>query len=104
MVDIVNTDALVAGWLCAHHLLLAFFVVVAVYVKGSWWATEDVLRTSDPAREGLMKVRQCNFKWTSLQNRFTNWHPYYHVNNLKQSSPVEWFSRTALPKSGRRGA
>ncbi|XP_073083228.1 protein FAM169B isoform X2 [Manis javanica] len=31
--------------------------VVAVYVKGSWWATEDVLRTSDPAREGLMKVQ-----------------------------------------------
>ncbi|KAM5291330.1 protein FAM169B-like isoform 2-T2 [Glossophaga mutica] len=31
--------------------------VVAVYLKGSWWATEDVLRTSDPAREGLMKVQ-----------------------------------------------
>ncbi|XP_027978635.1 protein FAM169B isoform X4 [Eumetopias jubatus] len=31
--------------------------VVAVYIKESWWPTEDVLRTSDPAREGLMKVR-----------------------------------------------
>ncbi|XP_053769243.1 protein FAM169B [Desmodus rotundus] len=31
--------------------------VVAVYVKESWWATEDVLRTSNPAREGLMKVQ-----------------------------------------------
>ncbi|KAK2500582.1 hypothetical protein MC885_007991, partial [Smutsia gigantea] len=31
--------------------------VVAVYVKESWWTTEDVLRTSDPAREGLMKVQ-----------------------------------------------
>ncbi|XP_049762112.1 protein FAM169B-like isoform X1 [Elephas maximus indicus] len=31
--------------------------VVAVYIKGSWWPTEDVLRTSDPAREGLMKVQ-----------------------------------------------
>ncbi|XP_036134044.1 protein FAM169B [Molossus molossus] len=31
--------------------------VVAVYVKESWWATEDVLRTSDPAREGLMEVQ-----------------------------------------------
>ncbi|XP_011355612.1 protein FAM169B [Pteropus vampyrus] len=30
---------------------------VAVYIKGSWWSTEDVLRTSDPAREGLVKVR-----------------------------------------------
>ncbi|XP_012619971.2 protein FAM169B [Microcebus murinus] len=31
--------------------------VVAVYIKKSWWFTEDVLRTSDPAREGLMKVQ-----------------------------------------------
>ncbi|XP_023583578.1 protein FAM169B [Trichechus manatus latirostris] len=31
--------------------------VVAVYIKGSWWPTEDVLRTSDPAREGLKKVQ-----------------------------------------------
>ncbi|XP_052616182.1 protein FAM169B-like [Peromyscus californicus insignis] len=31
--------------------------VVAVYLKGSWWSIEDVLRTSDPTREGLMKVR-----------------------------------------------
>ncbi|XP_036211562.1 protein FAM169B [Myotis myotis] len=31
--------------------------VVAVYLKDSWWATEDVLRTSNPAREGLMKVQ-----------------------------------------------
>ncbi|XP_045680965.1 protein FAM169B-like isoform X5 [Phyllostomus hastatus] len=31
--------------------------VVAVHLQGSWWATEDVLRTSDPAREGLVKVQ-----------------------------------------------
>ncbi|KAM6202420.1 protein FAM169B-like [Rhynchocyon petersi] len=31
--------------------------VVAVYLNGVWWPTEDVLRTSDPAREGLMKVQ-----------------------------------------------
>ncbi|KAM8783449.1 protein FAM169B-like [Rhynchonycteris naso] len=31
--------------------------VVAVYIKESWWSTEDVLRTSDPAREGLIKVQ-----------------------------------------------
>ncbi|CAM9714294.1 unnamed protein product [Rangifer tarandus platyrhynchus] len=31
--------------------------VVAVYVKESWWTTEDVLRTSNPSREGLMKVQ-----------------------------------------------
>ncbi|XP_072593286.1 protein FAM169B isoform X1 [Vulpes vulpes] len=31
--------------------------VVAVYIKEFWWPTEDVLRTSDPAREGLMKVQ-----------------------------------------------
>ncbi|XP_064232327.1 protein FAM169B isoform X4 [Aotus nancymaae] len=31
--------------------------VVAVYLKESWWSTEDAIRTSDPAREGLMKVQ-----------------------------------------------
>ncbi|XP_060223308.1 protein FAM169B isoform X1 [Meriones unguiculatus] len=31
--------------------------VVAVYLKESWWSTEDVLRTSDPTREGLVKVQ-----------------------------------------------
>ncbi|CAO2614249.1 Protein FAM169B [Lemmus lemmus] len=31
--------------------------VVAVYLKDSWWSTEDVLRTSDPTREGLVKVQ-----------------------------------------------
>jgi len=36
--------------------------VVAVYIKESWWPTEDVLRTSDPAREGLMK-EQAKILW-----------------------------------------
>ncbi|XP_066096106.1 protein FAM169B-like isoform X2 [Saccopteryx bilineata] len=31
--------------------------VVAVYLKESWWSPEDALRTSDPARGGLMQVR-----------------------------------------------
>ncbi|XP_051062461.1 protein FAM169B isoform X1 [Phodopus roborovskii] len=31
--------------------------VVAVYLKGSWWSTEDVLRTSDSTRDGLRKVQ-----------------------------------------------
>ncbi|XP_050005129.1 protein FAM169B-like isoform X2 [Alexandromys fortis] len=31
--------------------------VVAVYLKDFWWSIEDVLRTSDPTREGLMKVQ-----------------------------------------------
>ncbi|XP_054550732.1 protein FAM169B [Talpa occidentalis] len=36
--------------------------VVAVYIKASWWATEDVLRTSDPARQGLIK-EQAKILW-----------------------------------------
>ncbi|KAK2107581.1 hypothetical protein P7K49_012746 [Saguinus oedipus] len=35
---------------------MAQYTVVAVYIKESWWSTEDAIRTSDPAREGLMKV------------------------------------------------
>ncbi|XP_069322747.1 protein FAM169B-like [Eulemur rufifrons] len=52
--------ALPLCWLlavCTSSLSLAFSLVVAVYIKQSWWFTEDVLRTSDPTREGLMKVQ-----------------------------------------------
>lgn len=64
----VKTAPPVGSWQCAHQcFLLASSLVVAVYIKGSWWSTEDVLRTSDPAREGLVKVRRCPFK---LQNGF----------------------------------
>nr|XP_026250526.1 protein FAM169B [Urocitellus parryii] len=46
-----------------HHKILVLVnpqdtkTVVAVYLKESWWSTEDVLRTSDPTREGLVKVQ-----------------------------------------------
>jgi hypothetical protein len=46
----------------AHAFLLVFPSVVAVYLKESWWSIEDILRTSDPTREGLMKVRGYDFK------------------------------------------
>ncbi|XP_052016791.1 protein FAM169B-like isoform X2 [Apodemus sylvaticus] len=36
--------------------------VVAVYLKESWWSIEDVLRTSDPTREGLVK-EQVKILW-----------------------------------------
>ncbi|XP_055980775.1 protein FAM169B-like [Sorex fumeus] len=31
--------------------------VVAVYIKERWWPVEETLRTSSPAREGLMEVQ-----------------------------------------------
>lgn len=46
---LVGCDAIISSWF--------FSLVVAVYLKESWWSTEDVLRTSDPTREGLVKVR-----------------------------------------------
>nr|XP_033776785.1 protein FAM169B isoform X1 [Geotrypetes seraphini] len=30
--------------------------VLAAYVKNSWWGTEDILKTSDPSREGVIQV------------------------------------------------
>lgn len=54
----------------AHAFLLVFPSVVAVYLKESWWSIEDVLRTSDPTREGLVKVRGCNFEWTFAKQVF----------------------------------
>ncbi|KAM6426253.1 protein FAM169B-like isoform 2-T2 [Liasis olivaceus] len=31
--------------------------VLAIYLNNSWWLTEDVVKTSDPSREGLMQVQ-----------------------------------------------
>ncbi|XP_011813586.1 PREDICTED: protein FAM169B [Colobus angolensis palliatus] len=39
--------------------------VVAVYIKESLWSTEDALRTSDPAREGLMKMNTLKLSHTA---------------------------------------
>ncbi|XP_071195131.1 soluble lamin-associated protein of 75 kDa-like isoform X2 [Salvelinus alpinus] len=45
------------------HKILALFspedqlTAVALFLAGQWWSVEDILRTSDPSRTGLLKVR-----------------------------------------------
>uniref|UniRef100_A0A8C7QZF3 Soluble lamin-associated protein of 75 kDa-like n=1 Tax=Oncorhynchus mykiss TaxID=8022 RepID=A0A8C7QZF3_ONCMY len=45
------------------HKVMALFspddqlTAVALYLAGQWWSVEDILRTSDPSRTGLVKVR-----------------------------------------------
>ncbi|XP_042182538.1 soluble lamin-associated protein of 75 kDa-like isoform X1 [Oncorhynchus tshawytscha] len=45
------------------HKILALFApedqltAVALFLAGQWWSVEDILRTSDPSRTGLLKVR-----------------------------------------------
>ncbi|KAK6315573.1 hypothetical protein J4Q44_G00130970 [Coregonus suidteri] len=45
------------------HKILALFApddqltAVALFLAGQWWSVEDVLRTSNPSRTGLVKVR-----------------------------------------------
>ncbi|KAL0965777.1 hypothetical protein UPYG_G00285570 [Umbra pygmaea] len=44
------------------HKILALFcpddqlTAVALYLAGKWWSIEDILKTSDPSRTGLVKV------------------------------------------------
>ncbi|XP_059398546.1 soluble lamin-associated protein of 75 kDa-like [Carassius carassius] len=45
-----------------HKVLALFapedqFTAVALFLAGQWYTVEDILRTSNPAREGLVKVR-----------------------------------------------
>uniref|UniRef100_A0A8D0CN57 Family with sequence similarity 169 member Aa n=1 Tax=Scleropages formosus TaxID=113540 RepID=A0A8D0CN57_SCLFO len=45
-----------------HKLLALFapedpFTAVALYLAGQWWAVEDVLKTADCSRTGLLKVK-----------------------------------------------
>uniref|UniRef100_A0A4W5P871 Soluble lamin-associated protein of 75 kDa-like n=1 Tax=Hucho hucho TaxID=62062 RepID=A0A4W5P871_9TELE len=45
------------------HKIMALFspddqlTAVALYLAGQWWSVEDILRTSDPSRTGLVKAR-----------------------------------------------
>ncbi|XP_029564580.1 soluble lamin-associated protein of 75 kDa isoform X3 [Salmo trutta] len=45
------------------HKVMALFspddqlTAVALYLAGQWWSVEDILRTSDPSRTGLVKAR-----------------------------------------------
>ena len=36
---------------------LFLFVVLAVYLNQCWWPVEDVVKTADPSRDGLISVR-----------------------------------------------
>ncbi|KAJ8261254.1 hypothetical protein COCON_G00169770 [Conger conger] len=45
-----------------HKVLALFtpedqFTAVALYLADKWWAVEDILRTADPSRKGVLKVR-----------------------------------------------
>ncbi|KAF3817992.1 hypothetical protein GH733_014864 [Mirounga leonina] len=55
-------------------------IVVAVYIKESWWPTEDVLRTSDPAREGLMKNKSGHFFRVSIPPCLDEGNPRFSEN------------------------
>ena len=35
---------------------LCSFLAVALFLDDQWYAVDDILRTADPAREGLIKV------------------------------------------------
>ncbi|KAJ8396536.1 hypothetical protein AAFF_G00016020 [Aldrovandia affinis] len=45
-----------------HKVLALFapedqFTAVALYLADQWWAVDDILKTADPSRKGLLKVR-----------------------------------------------
>ncbi|KAJ8286990.1 hypothetical protein GJAV_G00045750 [Gymnothorax javanicus] len=45
-----------------HKVLALFspedqFTAVALYLADQWWALEDILKTADPSRKGILKVR-----------------------------------------------
>ncbi|XP_064164491.1 soluble lamin-associated protein of 75 kDa-like isoform X1 [Anguilla rostrata] len=50
-----------------HKVLALFspedqFTAVALYLGDQWWAVEDILKTADPSRKGLLKVRSLGEK------------------------------------------
>ncbi|XP_036909606.1 protein FAM169B isoform X3 [Sturnira hondurensis] len=80
--------------------------VVAVYLKGSWWATEDALRTSDPAREGLVKVQSFGERvvlfilnvviFGRLERRLDDDNMFFLPHSGKEEAKVLWRDGAAV--------
>ncbi|XP_074210060.1 protein FAM169B isoform X1 [Camelus bactrianus] len=80
--------------------------VVAVYMKESWWATEDVLRTSDPAREGLMKVQSFGERivlfllnvviFGRLERNLDDDHMFFLPHSGKEEAKILWRDGAAV--------
>lgn len=50
---------------CSSCISLFLFVVLALYMNQRWWPVEDVVKTADPSRDGLISVRML-FKHLTL--------------------------------------
>ncbi|XP_025749059.1 protein FAM169B isoform X2 [Callorhinus ursinus] len=80
--------------------------VVAVYIKESWWPTEDVLRTSDPAREGLMKVRSFGERivlfilnvviFGRLERNLEDGDMFFLPHSVKEQAKILWREGSAV--------
>ena len=42
---------------CSSCISLFLFVVLALYMNQRWWPVEDVVKTADPSRDGLISVQ-----------------------------------------------
>ncbi|XP_040498656.1 protein FAM169B isoform X4 [Ursus maritimus] len=80
--------------------------VVAVYIKESWWPTEDVLRTSDPAREGLMKVQSFGERivlfilnvvvFGRLERNLDDGDMFFLPHSVKEQAKILWRDGSAV--------
>ncbi|XP_023567985.1 protein FAM169B [Octodon degus] len=80
--------------------------VVAVYLKESWWSTEDVLRTADPAREGLLKVQSFGERivlfilnvivFGRLERRLDDDDMFFLPHSMKEQAKILWTNGAAV--------
>ncbi|KAM5207234.1 protein FAM169B-like isoform 3-T3 [Hipposideros larvatus] len=80
--------------------------VVAVYIKESWWSPEDVLRTSDPAREGLMKVQSFGERivlfilnvviFGGLERKLDDDDMFFLPHSVKEEAKILWRDGAAV--------
>ncbi|KFO22035.1 Protein FAM169B, partial [Fukomys damarensis] len=80
--------------------------VVAVYLKESWWSLEDVLRTSDPAREGLRKVQSFGERivlfilnviiFGRLERKLDDDDMFFLPHSVKEQAKILWKNGAAV--------
>ncbi|XP_004852961.1 protein FAM169B [Heterocephalus glaber] len=80
--------------------------VVAVYLKESWWSLEDVLRTADPAREGLRKVQSFGERivlfilnviiFGRLERKLDDDDMFFLPHSVKEQAKILWKNGAAV--------
>ncbi|XP_060116322.1 protein FAM169B-like [Heteronotia binoei] len=79
--------------------------VLAIYLHNSWWPVEDIVKTADPSREGLIQVQTfrerivlfvLNYIIFGMQERSSTWDAVFVPHSERERAKIFWRSGEAV--------